>query len=147
MRIYTIGFREKTAERFFQLLKDNHIKQIIDIRENPITQLAGFTKKDDLAFFTHEVLRGSYLHLPELSPDKRIRSDYKLSKDWDRYVEDFLNLMKLREIDKWLIENQRLFIHPFVLLCSEPTPDRCHRSIVAEILKERLFRDAEIIHL
>ena len=56
MKIYTIGFGQKTAENFFEKLKSNGIKKLIDIRLNNKSQLAGFTKKDAIVGFSPEKL-------------------------------------------------------------------------------------------
>ncbi|MFA3338853.1 DUF488 domain-containing protein, partial [Acinetobacter baumannii] len=51
MTIYTIGFTKKNADKFFNLLKSNQVKKVVDVRLNNISQLAGFAKRDDLIFF------------------------------------------------------------------------------------------------
>ncbi len=136
MKIYTIGFTKRSAEEFFNALRDYGIRQVVDIRENVKSQLSGFTKKEDLIFFVKEILGGSYIHLPELAPDKMIRGNYKRSNNWQEYESNFLRLMEKRGAISWLKQNRDIFIEPFVLLCSELLPDRCHRRLVAELLKE-----------
>lgn len=147
MKIYTIGYTKKSAKEFFGTLKKHGMSQVVDIRENNTSQLAGFTKKDDLIFFVKEILKASYIHLPELAPDREIRENYKRSNNWQEYESNFLRLMEKRGAIRWLKQNRDIFIEPFVLLCSEPLPDRCHRRLVAELLKETIFYDVEIVHL
>ena len=48
LKIYTIGFGQKSAKCFFGLLRDNGVRKVIDVRLNNVSQLAGFTKKKDL---------------------------------------------------------------------------------------------------
>jgi len=48
VEIYTIGFTKRTAASFFGALKAAGVKQLIDVRLNNSSQLAGFTKRDDL---------------------------------------------------------------------------------------------------
>ena len=48
MTLYTLGFTQKNAETFFRLIKDNQIEILLDIRLNNKSQLAGFTKGEDL---------------------------------------------------------------------------------------------------
>lgn len=62
MKLFTIGFTKKNAKMFFDLLRKNNIEQIIDIRVNNTSQLAGFTKKDDLEFFLKELCGINYHH-------------------------------------------------------------------------------------
>lgn len=146
MTIYTIGYTKKSAEGFFNLLKQHNIRQIVDIRENNTSQLAGYTKMNDLRFFAKEILNASYIHLPELAPDKDIRDDYKKNKDWRAYEEGFLRLMKIRGIVE-KFKNANIFINPCVLLCSEVSADNCHRRLVAELFKETIYPDSKIMHL
>ena len=42
--LYTIGFTKKSAEQFFGLLRDNGVKQLVDVRISNSSQLAGFAK-------------------------------------------------------------------------------------------------------
>jgi len=39
--ILTIGFTQKSAEEFFRLLQEAQVRELIDIRENRVGQLAG----------------------------------------------------------------------------------------------------------
>ena len=55
MTIYTIGFTKKSADKFFNLLKTNQVRKVIDVRLNNVSQLAGFAKRDDLIFFLKEI--------------------------------------------------------------------------------------------
>ena len=55
MKVFTIGFTKKNAEQFFARLKQAGLTRVIDTRLNNVSQLAGFTKKDDLRFFLKEV--------------------------------------------------------------------------------------------
>lgn len=48
--LYTIGFTKKTLEDFSNLLKDNKITKLIDIRLNRNSQLSGFAKEKDLKY-------------------------------------------------------------------------------------------------
>ena len=55
MEICTIGFTKKSAGEFFGLLRSAKIGRLVDVRLNNVSQLAGFTKRDDLAFFVREL--------------------------------------------------------------------------------------------
>ncbi|MCG6553176.1 MAG: DUF488 domain-containing protein [Candidatus Magnetominusculus sp. LBB02] len=146
MKIYTIGFSKKTAEQFFSILRANAIKQVVDIRENNTSQLAGFTKKVDLKYFLQSLLDVSYIHIPELAPDKAIRNIYKTSRDFNQYTELYMKLIESRGIISCLKKSPP-FTLPFILLCSEPKPEKCHRRLTAELLTLHLYPDGEIIHL
>ena len=68
MKLYTIGFTKKSAEEFFELLRKNGITRIIDIRLRPTSQLAGFAKKEDLAYFLNCLINCEYHHFKILAP-------------------------------------------------------------------------------
>ena len=145
MKIYTIGFTKKSAERFFRLLKDNHITRLIDIRLKPDGQLSGFAKQDDLAYFLRKLIGCEYYHFDFLAPSEDILTAYRQDKDWQRYEHRFEALMDERNV---LDQLDRAFFteNECCLLCSEDTPDQCHRRLVAERLAHT-WPDVEIVHL
>jgi len=145
MEIYTIGFTQKSAEEFFQLLSENGIECVVDIRLRPTSQLSGFSKQDDLSYFLKELIHCDYVHLPELAPTKEILSDYRQDKNWDKYERRYLQLLKERNI----ATNPKLSIlkeNKCCFLCSEATADKCHRRLLAEYLS-KTWNDVTIIHL
>ncbi len=144
MKIFTIGFTKKSAEQFFNRLKQPGLVRLIDTRLNNVSQLAGFTKKNDLRFFLHEICELDYIHLPELAPTQEILDAYKKnSGNWDTYEKQFLSLMAARHIEKKVDKN---VIDGACLLCSEATPEHCHRRLVAEYLRDK-WSNVEILNL
>ena len=145
MEIYTIGFTKKSAEEFFESLKKNGIKLLIDIRLNNVSQLAGFTKRDDLEYFLKKICRAKYIHEPMLAPTEDILEAYRDKKmTWEEYEKQFNQLLDERCIEKNI--KKSVFNKPAVLLCSEHEPEHCHRRIVAEYLS-RKWGDIKINHL
>jgi len=144
MNIYTIGFTQKTAEQFFTRLKQPGLLRVVDARLNNVSQLAGFTKKNDLKFFLREICGIEYIHLPALAPTKDILDAYKKNGgDWITYEKQFLQLMAARRIEATVAKE---LISGGCLLCSEPTPEHCHRRLVAEYFRGK-WDDVEIRHL
>lgn len=144
MKLCTIGFTEKSAADFFGRLKGAGVRRILDVRLKNNGQLAGFSKRDDLDFFTREILGGEYVHLPELAPTQEMLDEYrKGKKGWENYERRFRELMKERAIEKQVDPK---LIEGGCLLCSEDKPHLCHRRIVAEYLKDA-WGDVEIVHL
>ncbi len=145
MKILTIGFTRKSAETFFTRLKDAGVKRLIDVRLNNVSQLAGFSKRDDLRYFARAICDIDYLHLPELAPTAEILDPYKKAKngDWTLYEWQFLDLMRSRRIESTM---SRETLDGGCLLCSEEKPHRCHRRLVAEYLKEH-WPGVEIEHI
>jgi len=134
MTVHTIGFTKKPASEFFRLLKDSGAKRVVDVRLNNSSQLAGFAKRDDLAYFLSSICEMEYVHLPILAPTKEILDEYrKGGGGWDRYEKRFMDLMHERQIEKNV---QRDLIEDGCLLCSEAEPHHCHRRLVGEYLQE-----------
>jgi len=107
--------------------------------------LAAFTKRDDLRYFLREICRAEYEHLPVLSPTKEILDAYKKKTiPWEQYEVRFMAQLAEREVESAV--DRRLFDVPCVLLCSEPTAERCHRRLVVEYLS-RHWGDVKIVHL
>lgn len=145
MKIYTIGFTQKSANIFFEQLKLNGVQRLVDIRLKPKGQLAGFTKQEDLPYFLNELAAGCvYVYMPVLAPTKEILNDYRNDGDWPRYEMRFKQLLNERRIPSVL--NRSEFMIPSCLLCSEPTPEQCHRRLVAEQMAA-YWQDIEIVHI
>ena len=144
MRVFTIGFTQKSAQRFFDLLRRAKVKRVVDVRLNNTGQLAGFSKQDDLKFFLRELGGIDYVHVPELAPTKEILDAYKKHKgSWEVYENEFLSLMEKRRIDQAIARD---IIDQGCLLCSEHKPHHCHRRLVVEYLK-RKWGDIQSEHL
>lgn len=144
VKLYTIGFTGKPAEKFFNLLRDAGVNKIIDTRINNVSQLAGFAKGSDLKFFANEIGKMSYEHNIDFAPTKELLSRYREKEmSWTEYETEYLNLLDMRKVaQKTDIEK----LHKNCLLCSEHTPEKCHRRLLAEYLKH-VKGEIEIIHL
>jgi uncharacterized protein (DUF488 family) len=142
--LYTIGFTNKSAQKFFQLMQDAQVVCITDTRINNTSQLAGFAKGGDLAYFAKAVAGMDYEHVVDFAPTKTLLADYRAGKlTWAEYETEYLNLLDLRKVGaKTDIES----LHRHCLLCSEHTPEQCHRRLLAEYFQHK-FNDVEIVHL
>lgn len=144
MKIFTIGFTKKSAEQFFSRLIRQDLVRLVDIRLNNVSQLAGFTKKEDLRYFLRKICNIDYVHLPELAPTQGILDAYKKKGgDWKTYEQKFIELITSRHIETVVARD---IIDGSCLLCSESTPEHCHRRLVAEYLFGK-WDNIEIIHL
>lgn len=144
MKVATIGFTKKSARRFFALLRESGVRRIVDVRLDNRSQLAGFAKKDDLAWFARELCGIDYVHVPDLAPTKDLLGDYRQGRiDWAAYETRFLRLMRERRIEATVPKE---VVRDGCLLCSEDQPHHCHRRLVAEYLNER-WGGLEIEHL
>ena len=142
---YTIGFTKKSAEQFFGLLRNNGVKQLVDVRISNSSQLAGFAKGSDLIYFLRQIGGINYRHITDFAPTKELLSDYRAGKvDWQEYERIFNGLLDKRAI------NSRYHVADFdncCFLCSEETPEHCHRRLLAEYLKRQAPDNVKIVHL
>jgi uncharacterized protein (DUF488 family) len=146
MEIFSIGFTQSSAAEFFGTLKRAGVQRLLDVRLNNTSQLAGFAKRDDLAYFLEEICGAAYEHEPLLAPTQPMLDAYKKKKGaWDIYEDEFVALLRERQVETALSPE------PFrtaatALLCSEKTPEHCHRRLVLEYLKKS-WGDMTITHL
>ena len=145
MNVYSIGFTKKTAAAFFTTLRQAEIRRLLDVRLHNSSQLAGFSKRDDLAFFLKELCGATYLHEPLLTPTSDLLDGIRKKRiSWQEYEPRFLSLLGERAVEKKV--DRELFHIPTVLLCSEATAAHCHRRLILEYLQEK-WGGLDIVHL
>jgi uncharacterized protein (DUF488 family) len=145
MEIYSIGFTQKSAGEFFGALKTHGIERLLDVRLNNTSQLAAFAKQADLAYFLSEICGAAYEHEPLLAPTQDFLDAFKKHKgSWETYSEAYLSLIRSRKVESVLSKDS--FQKKTVLLCSEPTPEHCHRRLALEYLQQH-WEGVEIHHL
>ena len=143
--LFTIGFTGKSAEEFFGLLASAVVTKVVDVRENRIGQLSGFAKFPDIAYFLDRLLGVQYAHEPRFAPTPEIRDRYRTTNDWDEYERSFGVLMEERELPSGI--DPAAYQGNVALLCSEPTAEKCHRRLIAEMLQERWTTDGHAVKL
>ncbi|AQT51508.1 DUF488 domain-containing protein [Burkholderia cenocepacia] len=145
MDVATIGFTNKSAEKFFGLLRKAEVRTLLDVRLNNISQLAGFAKKPDLKFFLSELLGAEFVELRELAPEKEMLKRYqKKELSWDSYATEYIELLAKRRVESNL--DLSLFDRG-CLLCSEDKPHHCHRRLAVEYLNTRWDNRLKVTHL
>ncbi len=144
INLFTIGFTKKSAEQFFNLLTENGVTRIVDTRLNHSSQLSGFAKSNDLKFFCKRIAGIDYIHIPEFAPTAEILDQYRKKLiSWEEYEKEYTNLLVSRDIIN--LYDYRDF-HNNCILCSEDTPDKCHRRLLAEYL-QKIYEDIRAVHL
>lgn len=145
IHLFNIGFTQKTAEEFFGLIKNNNIHCLVDVRLNPNGQLSRFAFEKDLPYFLSELANGcAYKHRLDLAPTKELLKnvrdkDHPMSKNYMLFEVAYREQLETKS----KIAN---FVQEFgkyenvVLLCSEPTNEKCHRRVLSNVLLEK-FKD------
>ena len=146
MIVYTIGFTQKSAQEFFKAICENKIQLLIDIRLNNTSQLAGFSKELDLKYFLCELCQTKYVHDLKFAPTKSILNDFKKNLiSWQNYVDQYTSLIDRRNGLVHFVEEYSEY-DSVCLLCSEPTPEHCHRGILADLLKSK-YKHFDVVHI
>jgi uncharacterized protein (DUF488 family) len=145
IKIFTIGFAKKSAREFFTCLRDAEIQKVVDVRLNNVSQLAGFTKKEDLEYFLRTIGDMGYVHKPDLAPTKDILDAYKKKEiNWEEYEIRYRELLRARKAEILVSPEE---VNHCCLLCSEPSAEKCHRRLLAEYLRECWSSNVIIHHL
>ena len=144
MRLFTVGFTRKSAECFFTLLAAAGVRRILDVRLNTRSQLSGFAKTPDLAYFLRELAGIDYATVPDLAPTAELLDPYKKRGGaWAEYAPAYRALIESRRVGETL---PRDLFDGGCLLCSEHSHRECHRRVAAEYLAEA-WGGVEVIHL
>ncbi len=103
------------------------------MRLNRTSQLAGFAKEGDLAYFARELCGIETEAVP--APTAEMLSAYRAREiGWTEYAARFKRLIAQRRIETMLDIKP---LNGACLMCSEALPHHCHRRVVAEYLREK----------
>lgn len=145
METSTIGFTNKSAEKFFSLLRDAKIKTLLDVRLNNTSQLSGFTKKYDLKYFLSQLISAEFVELRDLAPENDMLRQYQRKEvSWDIYAAEYIELLAKRQVE---INLDIALFDRGCLLCSEDRPHYCHRRLAVEYLNTRWNNRLNVTHL
>ena len=144
MKLFTIGFTKSKAAHFFGRLQSAGVRVVFDTRLNRVSQLAGFAKQDDLAYFLGAVGGIGYSVEALLAPTADMLDAWRAKQiGWPEYERRYLDLMADRQVERRLSLDA---LDNGCLLCSEATPEHCHRRLAADYLA-RAQEGVEIVHL
>ncbi|MEN6645250.1 MAG: DUF488 domain-containing protein [Armatimonadia bacterium] len=90
------------------------------------------SKAKDLAFFLG-LVGIQYQHWRAFAPTKEILAAYRADQDFNAYAARYAELIERRDAVGKLPADVRSS-HTVGLRCSEPTADRCHRRLAAELI-------------
>ena len=130
MKIYTIGYGGRKPQEFLDLLTDNGIRTVVDVRLRPDrssmgtyvkarsnTQgIEGLLAKADIQYFSFIELGNIFM-------------------DMDDWVERYRSLIE--QAGDILTGQLWQVPAPFCLMCAEKRAISCHRLIIAEYLKQK----------
>lgn len=142
MTVYTIGYEGLDIDAFMSLLAAHDIETIVDIRALPLSRKPGFSKK---ALASMLNLSGfEYIHMADLGCPKPVRDCYREDGNWKRYTEGFLNHLETQVIAVAELADLASSSN-CALLCYEADFNFCHRSMVANAVRD--FCGAGVEHI
>ena len=142
MRIFTIGYEGLDLAAFRGLLRRHGVQTVVDVRELPLSRKKGFSKQA----LRHELQREGfgYVHIGALGCPRPVRDAYRKDRDWARYTEGFMqHLAGQGEAVAGLADLAQG--SNCALLCFEADYNYCHRSMVAEAVRQS--SGTEIVHI
>src|SRR5215216_17151 len=95
--IYTIGFTQLSLAEFIGLLRKARVDAVIDTRLRNTSQLAGWAKRDDLAFLLREGFALAYEHIEPFAPSGDLLDSYRADHDWNHYATAYRALLVERD--------------------------------------------------
>ena len=146
MILFTIGYEGKDIEEYVQVLEENMVKVVVDVRRNPISRKYGFSKTRMRETLASEGI--DYIHLPKLGIESARRRSLKTRADYNAlfiwYEKEVLDKEKiaLGEIIERISSDKRV-----ALTCFEADPTLCHRSKVLERISKIATASLKLVHL
>ncbi|CAG4906363.1 DUF488 domain-containing protein [Paraburkholderia saeva] len=142
MTVFTVGYEGLDIDVFMSILAEHGIETVVDIRELPLSRKPGFSKK---ALTSTLNLSGlEYVHMVELGCPKPVRDRYREDGNWKRYTEGFSKYLKTQAAA--IAELSDLAgSSNCALLCYEADFNFCHRSMVANAVRDYCGADVEHI--
>lgn len=142
MTVFTIGYEGLAVDAFMSLLAERDIETVVDVRELPLSRKPGFSKKALASVLNLSGLE--YIHMVDLGCPKPVRDRYREDGNWKRYTEGFVKHLKMQQAA--IAELSDLAgSSNCALLCYEADFNFCHRSIVANAVRDYCGADVEHI--
>lgn len=133
MEMLTIGYEGREINEFISRLKHFNVTRLIDVREIPLSRKRGFSKSALKERLEYENIE--YVHLKPLGSPADIRKKLKADGDYKYFSDAYSkylsrNLEAVKEVYQYVVHGINC------IMCFERFPEKCHRSIVANKIKE-----------
>jgi uncharacterized protein (DUF488 family) len=142
--LYTIGYEEhRLLESLVEKVRLAGVLRVVDVRELPLSRRRGFSKSSLAEAFAHAGI--VYEHHRSLGNPKQYRQLYHAGDVAAGRAAYHSHLHgsappALDDLAETVADT------PTCLLCLEHEPDQCHRSVIADALRERR-PDLEVVNL
>ncbi|MCL2117354.1 MAG: DUF488 domain-containing protein [Planctomycetaceae bacterium] len=122
-------------ETFLRRLNDAGIKQILDVRCNPISRKPGFSKKQLAGRLS--VAEIDYFHFPELGIPASMRRVLNSKSDYQHLFDEYESEILPHATEQMKIVAKLLEKMPSALLCFENDRECCHRTRLAIVISNQ----------
>jgi len=133
MEIFTIGYEGRTIKDFVQCLLRSKVNVVVDVRLNPVSRKPFFSKT---ALIRELASNGiDYMHFKELGTPQALRTALMHTGDYPKFRREY---RKYAAIKVGIINNLLSLVKSkrTALMCLEKDPEKCHRSVIAMMVKE-----------
>ena len=132
-RFFTIGYQSHSVESLIQSLNAHGVEILMDVRQNPISRKAGFSKHR----LQNAVVEAGieYHHRPDLGTPPRIRLMYRTSGDLPVVLAAYEKHISANPESLKLLASLAA-TKTVCLLCLEKDHNMCHRGVIARRLCE-----------
>jgi hypothetical protein len=132
--LFTIGYEGVSLEKYLNILIQNDIHLLCDVRNNPISRKFGFSKNNLQKYLTH--INIDYIHIPELGIISEKRSNLHSDLDYDKLFKDYKSSLSkrgetLNRVYQLLQTKTRI-----ALTCFEHDPSHCHRHVIRDFMRK-----------
>lgn len=144
--VFTIGHSNRSLEEFIDLLRQNAIAHVVDVRTVPRSRHNPQYEQESLRHSLEEV-GIAYTHHAALGGLRHRRRD-SINTAWrNKSFQGYADYMQTPEFDAGVEALVALaWAQRCVLMCAEAVPWRCHRSLIADALLVRKIRVEDIIN-
>jgi len=140
--IFTIGYEKKDIDLFLDLLIQNNVDVLVDVRANPFSMNPSYTRsKLERSLKTAEI---EYLHVPELGINGEYRKNLEDEKDYKQLFAFYRKELLPKNMEKLKVVADMGKKKRIVLMCFESEHSMCHRGVLAEKLTSMGFKVGHI---
>ena len=144
MVLSSLGYQGSNPDEFFPVLKDNNIKILVDVRENPVSRKKGFSKNTLKKASEENGIK--YIHFSSLGSKRDIRKEYRSNNNWAWFSEQYKKYL-VSQTDEIMKLSELIFENNCCLMCFETDYKLCHRSLLIDHLLKDLDESINIKHL
>jgi uncharacterized protein (DUF488 family) len=139
--LFSIGYEGKSIEQFANVLLQNGVKLLCDVRRNPLSRKFGFSGSK-LQHILDEVGIG-YAHVPELGIASENRQELNTLDDYNQLFTRYEQTLPsktaaVKQVYDLLKTNKRI-----ALMCFERDPNYCHRTRIKNFITASYIVESE----